>query len=227
MALAILARVTFPARSRMETSPTISLMDVPVAGSRTRPLVGILLFDGVEVLDFAGPYEVFSGTEGPDGQPFVTVVTIGPTETVTAQGGLRIMPTHLLTDCPPLDALIVPGGPGADLPTPVQRDHLLPFLRERAAVTPLTASVCTGAFLLGRAGLLDGLRVTTNHHALDALAAEIPAAQVEGGKLIDTGRLVTAAGVSSGIDLALHLMERWFGAEARRRAADGLEGPWS
>ena len=202
-------------------------MDGPEAGSRTLPLVGILLFDGVEVLDFAGPYEVFSGTLGPDGQPFVTVVTIGPTETVTAQGGLRIRPTHLLTDCPPLDALIVPGGPGADLPTPVQRDHLLPFLRERAAVTPLTASVCTGAFLLGRAGLLDGLRVTTNHLALDALAAEIPAAHVEGGKLIDTGRLVTAGGVSSGIDLALHLMERWFGPEARRRAADGLEGPWS
>src|SRR4029078_2133307 len=171
----------------------------------------ILLFDGVEVLDFAGPYEVFSGTAGPDGQPFVTVVTTGPNATVSAPGGLRVMPTYLLADCPPLDALIVPGGPGADLPTPVQRDHLLPFLRERAALTPLTASVCTGAFLLGRAGLLDGLSVTTNHHALDALAAEIPAARVEGGKLIDTGRLVTAAGVSSGIDLALHLMERWFG----------------
>jgi transcriptional regulator GlxA family with amidase domain len=113
------------------------------------------------------------------------------------------------------------------LRTPVQSDHLLPFLRERAPVTPLTASVCTGAFLLGRAGLLDGLSVTTNHLALSALAAEIPAAHVEGGKLIDTGRLATAAGVSSGIDLALHLMERWFGPEARRRAAEALEGPWS
>ena len=195
--------------------------------SRTLPLVGILLFDEVEVLDFAGPYEVFSGTEGPDGEPYVTVVTIGPTEEVTARGGLRIRPTHLLTDCPTLDALIVPGGPGADLPTPVQRDHLLPFLRERATLTPLIASVCTGAFLLGRAGLLDGLRVTTNHHALDGLATEFPAARVEGGKFIDTGRLVTAGGVSSGIDLALHLMQRWFGPEARERAVDGLEGPWS
>ena len=69
--------------------------------------------------------------------------------------------------------------------------------------------------------------MTTNHLALEALAAEIPAAHVEGGKLIDTGRLVTAAGVSSGIDLALHLMQRWFGPEARQRAVDGLEGPWS
>ena len=136
-----------------------------------RPLVGILLFDEVEVLDFAGPYEVFTGTEGPDGQPLVTVVTIGPTDEVTAHGGLRITPTHPLADCPPLDALVVPGGPGADFPTPVQRDHLLPFLRERAPVTPLIASVCTGAFLLGRAGLLDGLTVTTHHRALGALAA--------------------------------------------------------
>ena len=198
----------------------------PATDARPRPLVGILLFDDVEVLDFAGPYEVFSGTEGPGGEPYVTVVTIGPREDVTARGGLRIRPTHLLADCPPLDALVVPGGPGADLPTPIQRDLLLPFLRERSALTPVTASVCTGAFLLGRAGLLDGLPVTTNHHALDALAREFPAARVEGGKVIDTGRIVTAAGVSSGIDLALHLMERWFGPEARRRAADGLEGPW-
>ena len=71
-------------------------MDAPVAGSRTRPLVGILLFDGVEVLDFAGPYEVFSGTEGPDGQPFVTVVTIGPTEDGDGAGrAQRSWPTHL------------------------------------------------------------------------------------------------------------------------------------
>ncbi len=199
----------------------------PVSHSQVRPLVGILLFDEVEVLDFAGPYEVFTGTEGPDGQPLVAVVTIGPTDEVTARGGLRVRPTHRLADCPQLDALVVPGGPGADLPTPVQRDHLLPFLRERAAVTPLIASVCTGAFLLGRAGLLDGLAVTTNRQALAALAAEIPAARVEGGKVVDTGRIVTAAGVSSGIDLALHLMERWFGPEARQRAVEGLEGPWS
>ena len=211
----------------MDVSGLEGSVVAPGARSRPLPLVGILLFDGVEVLDFAGPYEVFSGTEDPDGQPYLRVVTIGPTEEVTARGGLRIRPTHLLSDCPPLDALVVPGGPGADLPTPVQKDQLLPFLRERAALTPLTASVCTGAFLLGRAGLLDGLSVTTNHHALEALAAEFPSARVDGGKFIDTGRFVTAAGVSSGIDLALHLMHRWFGPEARQRAVDGLEGPWS
>jgi transcriptional regulator GlxA family with amidase domain len=194
--------------------------------SVSRMLVGILLFDEVEVLDFAGPYEVFTGTLGPDGRPYVDVVTVGPGTAVSARGGLRIQPTYTDLDCPPLDALIVPGGPGADDRTPVQDGRLLPFLRDRAGSTPLVASVCTGAFLLGRAGLLGGLEVTTNQGALAALAAEIPATKVVGGKVIDTGRIVTAAGVSSGIDLALHLMERWYGADARHRAAEGLEGPW-
>ena len=145
---------------------------------------------------------------------------------MSARGGLRIRPTHTPADRPALDALIVPGGPGADDRTPIQDQQLLPFIRDRAQTTPLIASVCTGAFLLGRAGLLDGRPVTTNRGALAALAAEIPAARVVGGKVVDTGAVVTAAGVSSGVDLALHLMERWFGADARRRAAAGLEGPW-
>ncbi|MFN8519564.1 MAG: DJ-1/PfpI family protein [Chloroflexota bacterium] len=192
-----------------------------------RLLIGILVFDEVELLDFAGPYEVLTGTLGPDGLPYADVVTIGPTTEVRARGGLRLLPAHTVDDCPPLDALIVPGGPGADDRTAVQDERLLPFLRERAAITPLIASVCTGAFLLGRAGLLDGLEVTTNLHAIDALAAEVPATRVVGGKVVDAGAIVTAGGVSSGIDLALHLMGRWFGDEARRRAASGLEGPWS
>ena len=104
---------------------------------------------------------------------------------------------------------------------------LLPFLRERAPGTPTVASVCTGAFLLGRAGLLDGRRATTHTQALPALRAEFPDVDVVGGKIVDEGSIVSAAGVSSGIDLALHLLERWFGPDARARAAKGLDGPWA
>jgi transcriptional regulator GlxA family with amidase domain len=213
-------------------APPWSVTDTPgmrrdPALPRSRPLVGILVFDGVEVLDFAGPYEVCSGTLAPDRQPYVDVVTIGHAGEVVCRGGLRILPHHTVLDCPPLDALIVPGGPGADDPTPVQSSHLLPFLRERAPVTPTVASVCTGAFLLGRAGLLDGRRATTHSGALERLRAEFPAVQVVAEKVVDEGAIVTAAGVSSGIDLALHLLDRWFGAEARGRAARGLDGPWS
>jgi transcriptional regulator GlxA family with amidase domain len=197
-------------------------------GGRRRPLVGILLFDEVEVLDFAGPYEVCTGTRTPDGQPYVDVATVGPAPEVTCRGGLRVRPAHTLADCPPLDALIVPGGPGADDRTPVQDDLILPFLRERAATTPTVASVCTGAFLLGRAGLLDGRRATTHTAALGPFRAEFPAVDVVAAKVVDDGGpVLTAAGVSSGIDLALHLFERWFGREARSRAAAGLDGPWT
>jgi transcriptional regulator GlxA family with amidase domain len=188
--------------------------------------VGILLYDEVEVLDFAGPFEVFSGTTDPQGEPYVDIVTIGPTREVVCHGGLRVVVGHLVPECPPLDALVVPGGLGADVRTPVQDAVLLPFLRDRATSTPPVASVCTGAFLLARAGLFEGHRVTTHTQALPALRAEFPELDVVGGKIVDEGAIVSAAGVSSGIDLALHLLERWFGPEARQRAATGLDGPW-
>lgn len=196
------------------------------SGSGARLLVGILLFDDVEVLDFAGPYEVCSGTRDPAGDVYVDVVTVGPGPEVRCRGGLRVRPDHGFDDCPSLDALIVPGGPGADEPTPLQDELILPFLRGRAGSTATVASVCTGAFLLGRAGLLDGRRATTHTAALDALRREFPDVEVVTEKVADEGSVLSAAGVSSGIDLALHLFERWFGPEARARAATGLDGPW-
>jgi transcriptional regulator GlxA family with amidase domain len=195
-------------------------------GREIRPLVGILLFDDVEVLDFAGPYEVCSGTSDPSGRPYVRVVSVGTQQEIRCRGGLRVRPDHIIEACPPLDALIVPGGPGADDRTQVQDDLILPFLRERAASTAIVASVCTGAFLLGRAVLLGGRQATTHSSALTALSREFPAVDVIAAKVVDEGSILTAAGVSSGIDLALHLFERWFGIEARARAAAGLDGPW-
>jgi len=191
------------------------------------PLVGILLFDDVEVLDFAGPYEVCSGTLDEAGRPYVAVVTVGTGPEVRCRGGLRVRPDHTPADCPALDALIVPGGPSADDRTPVQDSLILPFLRERAATTTTIASVCTGAFLLARAGLLDGRGATTNTGALEALRREFPTLDVLDAKVVDEGAILTSSGVSSGIDLMLHLFERWFGAEVRGRAARALEGPWS
>jgi transcriptional regulator GlxA family with amidase domain len=203
-------------------------MIAPHAAPRDRPpIVGILLFDDVEVLDFAGPYEVCSGTRGPDGRPYVEVLTVGTGPIVTCRGGLRVQPDHVLTDCPPLNALIVPGGPGADERTPDQDELILPFLRTRAMTTPTLASVCTGAFLLGRAGLLEGRQATTHTAGLEALRREFPGVDVVAAKVVDEGPILTAAGVSSGIDLMLHLVERWFGPEARARAARGLDGPWT
>lgn len=193
---------------------------------RVRPLVGILLYDDVEVLDFAGPYEVLSATLDDARLPYCRVITLGARPEVCARGGLRIRVDHVLQDAPALDALIVPGGPGAGNSTEDQARHLLPFLRARAVTTPLVASVCTGAFLLGRAGILAGRRATTHTAALADFRREFPDVDAVLEKVVDEGPVLTAMGVSSGIDLALHLLGRWFGEEARARGARDLDGPW-
>lgn len=200
---------------------------MPRSTDVSRPLVGILLFDDVEVLDFAGPYEVCSGTLDPAGEPYVRVVSVGTAAEVRCRGGLLVRPHHTLADCPPLDALIVPGGPSADERTQEQDDLILPFLRHRATTTGTLASVCTGAFLMARAGLLEGRQATTNSGALDALRREFPELDVVDAKVVDEGAILTASGVSSGIDLMLHLFARWFGEDARQRAARALDGPWA
>jgi transcriptional regulator GlxA family with amidase domain len=170
--------------------------------------VGIVLFDQVEVLDFAGPYEVLSGARDDRGQACLRVLAIGARSEVRCNGGLRVRVDATFSKCPPLDAIVVPGGPGADLPTSEQSEHIIPFLRARTARDPLIASVCTGAFILGRAGLLAGRPATTHSKLRYALRAEFPELDVRDEKVVDVGNIVTAAGVSSGIDLALHLLER-------------------
>lgn len=111
------------------------------------------------------------------------------------------------------------------MPTEDQ-SRLLEFLRRVRTETKLIASVCTGSFLLARAGLLSGKRATTHTQRLDQFAKEFPEVNVERAKIVDEGDIITAAGVSSGIDLALFLLERWFGPDARAREARRLEGPW-
>jgi transcriptional regulator GlxA family with amidase domain len=189
--------------------------------------VGILIFDRVEVLDFAGPYEVLAmAKKEQGGKPFFQIVTLAPREEITCEGGLRVRAGALLAACPPLDALIVAGGPGArevleDTPAMVE------FLKAQRSQVKLVASVCTGSYLLARAGLLDGKRATTHPWRTESLRAEFPAVKVITSKLVDDGDVITAGGVASGIDLGLYLLERWEGKEARRREAWRLDGPWS
>jgi transcriptional regulator GlxA family with amidase domain len=188
--------------------------------------VGIVLFDDVEVLDFAGPFEVLSAAQDGDGRPCLKVLTVASKSQVTTRGGLRVLVDATFDDCPPLDAIVVPGGPGADNPTEEQK-LIIPFLRERRAQIGTLASVCTGAFILGRTGLLNGHPATTHSSLLAPFRAEFPDIQVQEAKIVDEGPILTAAGVSSGIDLALYLLERWFGPEVRKRSARNLDGPWS
>ena len=184
----------------------------------------LLLFDDVEVLDFAGPYEVFSLVETDDARPLCRIRTVAATAVVSCKGGLRVRVDRDLDDAPPADALIVPGGPGA---RDKERSRpLVEFLVERARTIPLIASVCTGSFLLARSGLLDGGPATTHSRRFQEFATEFPHLRLQASKIVDRGHIITAGGVSSGIDLALHIVKRWFGVAQRNAVARRLEGPW-
>ena len=192
--------------------------------------VGILIFDEVEVLDFCGPFEVLAsarptGSEGDD-ERFYQVLTIAERpEVVRCRGGLLVKPHHTFLDHPPLDILVVPGGRG----TRRERESrtLLDWIVEQDKQTSLTTSVCTGSFLLAAAGLLDGHRATTHWASVDWLREHHPAIDVRADeRVVDEGHLVTSAGVSAGIDMALHLLERRHGHEVAAETARYMEYDW-
>ena len=193
--------------------------------------VGIYLFDAVEVLDFAGPFEVFStaarvhGRREPPSPPIFVVATVGRGfAPVVARGGLRVQPAFNLEDHPPLDVLIIPGGVvDAELDQP----ELMAWLIRTAPATSVTASVCTGAFLLAQAGLLHGKQATTHWEDLAELRRLFPEVDVvEGKRWVDLGSIVTSACISAGIDMSLHLVARLAGAELARKTALQMQYDW-
>jgi transcriptional regulator GlxA family with amidase domain len=173
------------------------------------------LQEGVEVLDFAGPMEVFAAA----GFKIFTVSRKkGP---VISQGILRIMPDYTIDDAPPFDILAFFGG-GTNAAT--KDTGLIAWIESRRASTSYFFSVCTGAFILGKAGLLDGLSATTFHSSIEALRAAQPRTRVlEKVRFVDNGRVITTAGISAGIDGALHLVTRLKGEEAAKDAAAYME----
>ncbi len=200
------------------------------------------MFNDVEVLDFAGPYEVFTtaarmhARDVPGSKMFcvynVSEVRPAPvlaaperTACVRARAGLRVLPDADFTNHPTLDVLIVPGGVvDAELAKP----PVIDWIRRTAAQAKITASVCTGAFLLAKAGLLAGKRATTHWEDVSALRAMFPAISVEQNtRWVDEGNIVTSAGISAGIDMSLHLVERLAGRELALRTARQMEFDWT
>ena len=180
--------------------------------------VGILLFDGVEVLDFAGPYEVFSRTRltpgvesrrSEDSAPFRVFTVAAGSGPVTATGGLRVLPDFDTSAAPPIEVLVVPGGFGTR--ALLQDSGMLGWIRQTAAGARRVTSVCTGSLVLARAGLLAGRRATTHWGALALLVDLDPTIRVEpDARVVDDG-IVTSAGVSAGIDMALAVVEAMHG----------------
>lgn len=185
--------------------------------------VAILIFDDVEVLDFAGPFEVFAvADELCSHEPFHTFTVALNPATVRARNGLKIVPDFALERCPAPNLLIVPGGAGTRplLNQPI----LLEWLRLRARHAEVVMSVCTGALVLAKAGLLDGLRATTHHENFAELRRLAPHTEVdESARFVDNGQILTAAGISAGIDCSLHVVERLLGPAVAANTARYME----
>ncbi len=189
--------------------------------------VAILIFDDVEVLDFAGPFEVFSVTRELAGNQLFHVHTVGlGSGTVRARNGLKVVPEHTLESVPQPDLLIVPGGYGTR--ALLNQPGLLDWIRRKAPQCELVASVCTGSLLLAKAGLLAGLPATTHYQCFDLLRELEPTATVrEEVRFTATDRVLTAAGISAGIDLSLHLVARLHGTEIAQQTATYMEYHWT
>lgn len=187
--------------------------------------VAVLIYEGVDTLDVAGPFDVFavSSQWGKD----LHVYTVGErTAPVTTVSGVTLSPRYGLQDCPSPDILVVPGGLGAR--KEMYNETLTGWIREAARDAEIVLSVCTGALLLAKAGLLAGLRITTNRRAFDLLQEAAPASAtiVRDVRFVDNGRIVMSGGVTTGMDAALHIVSRLFGAERAITSASLLEYAW-
>lgn len=194
--------------------------------------VHILVFDQVEALDFAGPYEVFTTASRVHHRlhpgllpPFEVACVARERAAVTARAGLRILPDQTLADAPPADLLIVPGGVvDAAMACPATRG----WVARQAQTARITASVCTGAFLLAAAGVLTHQTVTTHWEDVADLRRQFPLLKViEGPRWVDQGPLVTSAGISAGLDMSLHLVARLASHDLALRTARQMDYDWN
>ena len=188
-----------------------------VAARNQRDSVAILLFDGVQIIDYTGPYEVF-------GQAGFRVFTVaaGPGP-ITTNMEMRVTPTYTLENAPEAKVLVIPGGgvEGANDP------RVLAWIRERAGSVEHLLTVCNGAFILAATGLLDGLTATTFYDLLPELREFAPKVRIVADqRFVDNGKIITTAGLSSGIDGSLHVVERLLGKGRAQQVALNMEYDW-
>lgn len=176
--------------------------------------VAVLLFEGVELLDFAGPAEVFIVAD--HGKAFRVITVAGTKDPLKTMGGMKVVPDFDYATAPKADIVVLPGGN-----TKAVGKDGREWIKKAAGDAEITLSVCFGAFLAADAGLLDGIEATTHHWAVDGLKKAAPKCKVvEGKRYVDAGKVITAAGVTAGIDGALRVVERVLGPEAARWTAE-------
>jgi len=195
------------------------------SGETKQFVLGILLFDGVEVLDFAGPFEVFSISGEKHGM--FKVITIADKKTISTRNDLRVNPTFVIGDAniPDLNILLVPGGQGTR--TIVDNPLFINWIQKVEPNLDYLLSVCTGVALLGKAGLLDNLDITTHRKAFDFVQSNCPNSRLcKCRRFTDNERVMTSAGISAGIDLSFYFVKKIFGRDIANNVADHMEYDW-
>lgn len=185
--------------------------------------VGIFVFNEVEVLDFAGPFEVFSLTKNGDEKLFEVIVIGETNEPISARNGLKIIPTALFKDNLNLDILIIPGGYGAE-ETEIKNKIVIDWITAQQKKIKILASVCTGALLLAECGILDNKKATTHWMDIDRLEQDYPKIEVvRNTKFVDEGEIITSGGIAAGINMSFHIVSRLFGTEIAKNTAKRME----
>jgi transcriptional regulator GlxA family with amidase domain len=189
--------------------------------------VAVLLFHEVEVLDFCGPFEVFSVTRNRDNSTPFNVYTVAENlEPIMARHDLSVNPRYTISGCPKPDILLVPGGYGTR--KEMHNRVLTDWIKGSFQGTELILSVCTGALLLAKAGLLDGLVATTHHGAIELLKEVAPNTTIDAAKrFVDNGKIILSAGISAGIDMSLYVVARLLGEEHAWETAQYMEYDWT
>ncbi len=196
--------------------------DKPAENEKKTRTLGIVLYPKFELLDVYGPAEIF-GNVGSRLKVVMVAQKAGP---VTSAQGPQVVADHGFDDCPPLDLVLVPGGFGSLVEC--KNPAMLDWLKARAEKAEIMMTVCTGSAILAKAGLLDDRRATSNKRYFQTAVSQGPKVQwVKEARWVDDGDRVTSSGVSAGIDMALHVVERLYGAKTAERLADGTEYIWN
>jgi len=196
----------------------------PKDGAGGAKNVAILLFPGVQIIDYTGPWEVL-GHARIDGKPAFKIYSVAETASPfdTAMG-MTVIPSYTIAKAPKPDILVLPGG---NVDPQLSNEGIIRWIRESAKTAEVVLSVCNGAFFLAQAGLLDGLEATTFAGMIDDLQRSAPKTKVVRDKrFVDNGKIITSAGLSSGIDGALHVIEKLYGKGTAQLAAVGMEYDW-
>lgn len=193
--------------------------------------VGILVFNDIEVLDFCGPFEVLSvarldeSKRGETLSPFDVKLVSMTKEIIVTKGNMKVIPDFDFVTCPRLDILIVPGGMGTR--KLMYDENVLNFIQQKAKEVELLTSVCTGSLILANAKLLEGINATTHWKSLERLENEFKNVKVCFDKhFVEDGNIITSAGISAGIDMALHIVKRYCGEEVAKATAKHMEYPY-